>query len=213
MSFVHYPAWWNLRRGSAYALQERKIRTTRDLIRAANGQVHDDGEVVFVAVSTLHDYCNAKLKGLTLHLRTAYLEEGVRVLGRNPNTVVYHDPGERPVSKHEEIAPEEIVPKEIALEEIVPKENVKLAHAAQADDATNEKQAVVLPEECFCPITLEPFDDPVVLEDGFTYERAALADWLLTHRTSPMTAEVLVCFHTFPNHAMRQMIRRFQGLA
>ncbi|CAF1049058.1 unnamed protein product [Rotaria sordida] len=43
--------------------------------------------------------------------------------------------------------------------------------------------------DCFtCPLTKEIFHDPVVLSDGFTYERSAIQQWLdLGNRRSPMT--------------------------
>jgi hypothetical protein len=43
--------------------------------------------------------------------------------------------------------------------------------------------------DCFtCPLTKEIFHDPVVLSDGFTYERTAIQKWLdLGNRRSPMT--------------------------
>ena len=43
--------------------------------------------------------------------------------------------------------------------------------------------------DCFtCPLTKELFHDPVVLSDGFTYERSAIQHWLdLGNRNSPMT--------------------------
>ena len=43
--------------------------------------------------------------------------------------------------------------------------------------------------DCFtCPLTKEIFHDPVVLSDGFTYERSAIQQWFdLGNRRSPMT--------------------------
>jgi len=43
--------------------------------------------------------------------------------------------------------------------------------------------------DCFtCPLTRELFHDPVILSDGFTYERTAIQHWLdLGNRRSPMT--------------------------
>jgi len=43
--------------------------------------------------------------------------------------------------------------------------------------------------DCFtCPLTKEIFHDPVVLSDGFTYERSAIQKWLdLGNKRSPMT--------------------------
>ncbi|CAF4879100.1 unnamed protein product [Rotaria socialis] len=43
------------------------------------------------------------------------------------------------------------------------------------------------PEELLCPITLSLFQDPVVCEDGFTYDRQAIQQWLRNAGKSPMT--------------------------
>ena len=61
------------------------------------------------------------------------------------------------------------------------------------------------PDEYRCPLTLELMTDPVVAMDGNTYERAAIAEWLDVHTTSPLTREeiqpVLVT-----NMAIRKLI-------
>ena len=38
-----------------------------------------------------------------------------------------------------------------------------------------------------CPITLEPLADPVMLPDGFVYEKAAILEWLRSHDSAPCT--------------------------
>ncbi len=49
----------------------------------------------------------------------------------------------------------------------------------------NEKE---IPSEWICPITSEIMEDPVICEDGFTYERSAISAWFLRDKkTSPMT--------------------------
>jgi WD repeat, SAM and U-box domain-containing protein 1 len=49
----------------------------------------------------------------------------------------------------------------------------------------NEKE---IPSEWICPITSEILSDPVIAEDGFTYERSAITAWFQRDkRTSPMT--------------------------
>ena len=40
-----------------------------------------------------------------------------------------------------------------------------------------------------CPITQEPFQDPVQAADGHVYERSAIEQWFEEKRTSPMTGE------------------------
>lgn len=63
------------------------------------------------------------------------------------------------------------------------------------------------PDEFVCPITQRLMRDPVTLEDGHTYEREAIRDWLRTHRTSPKTREP-VCTIT-PNRALKGLIERW----
>lgn len=43
------------------------------------------------------------------------------------------------------------------------------------------------PDELLCPITYALFQDPVVCEDGFTYDRQAIERWLQGNGRSPMT--------------------------
>jgi U-box domain len=42
-----------------------------------------------------------------------------------------------------------------------------------------------------CPITHEPFRDPVTAKDGRVYERAAITQWVSEHGTSPFTRQPL----------------------
>lgn len=48
-----------------------------------------------------------------------------------------------------------------------------------------------LAKECFkiCPITHEFMEDPVIAQDGHTYERHAITEWLRNNRSSPMTRQ------------------------
>ena len=69
------------------------------------------------------------------------------------------------------------------------------------------------PKNFLCPITQSLLEDPVIWVDGHTYERTAIARWLRTKDTSPMTGErfrgareVLL-----PNHAMRSQVEEMAG--
>ncbi len=42
-----------------------------------------------------------------------------------------------------------------------------------------------------CPISLQLFEDPVLAEDGHTYERAAITEWIHRNGTSPLTRQPL----------------------
>ena len=66
-----------------------------------------------------------------------------------------------------------------------------------------------MPDEYLCPITTEIMTDPVTTLDGFTYERAAITEWLRTKDTSPKTGATLESKALIPNHLVRSMIRAF----
>ena len=59
------------------------------------------------------------------------------------------------------------------------------------------------PGEHVCPITQQPFVDPVITADGHTYERLAIELWLQDHDTSPMTGLSLPSKALIPNLALR----------
>ncbi|KAI7842497.1 hypothetical protein COHA_003851 [Chlorella ohadii] len=59
-----------------------------------------------------------------------------------------------------------------------------------------------------CPITLEPFEDPVVAADGRIYERRAIEDWLYRegNNNSPLTNQPLPHKMLMPCDAMRHCV-------
>ena len=59
-----------------------------------------------------------------------------------------------------------------------------------------------------CPITYEPMRDPVVAADGHTYERTAIARWLLTSNRSPLTGLILPHRQLVPNYMLRSSFGR-----
>lgn len=63
--------------------------------------------------------------------------------------------------------------------------------------------------DCFtCPLTRELFEDPVILSDGFTYERAAIQKWLdMGNRRSPMTNVELTSLTLVPNNVIKQALQ------
>lgn len=44
---------------------------------------------------------------------------------------------------------------------------------------------ITLPAKFICPLSKEVMVDPVILEDGITYERSAIESWLTINNTSP----------------------------
>ncbi len=52
----------------------------------------------------------------------------------------------------------------------------------------SSKSMVDVPDEFVCPITQDVMKFPVLCNDGFIYEKAAIKEWLITRKkTSPMT--------------------------
>ena len=70
-------------------------------------------------------------------------------------------------------------------------------------------EAREVPDDFICPITAEIMTDPVCTSDGFTYERAAITEWLRTKDTSPKTGAKLESTMLFPNLSLRSVIRAF----
>jgi hypothetical protein len=65
-----------------------------------------------------------------------------------------------------------------------------------------------IPDECFCPISQEIMEDPVIAQDGHTYERTAIQQWFGTgRRTSPKTGARLLSIELLPNYTMRSLIQ------
>ena len=186
----HFPEWWNPSKRQCRLLFEKKILNTRDLIKAAHGvQTHvqiDDDEPITIAVEELFEFCNEHLTGMKLHVKTAHTEKCVVVTGRKPDTMISHIPANDEVSALDTTA---------STTEISPYD-------------WDDEELGMFPPECYCPITTEVFKDAVVLEDGFSYEKEAIDNWLRTHDTSPMTGQELSTKTILPNKVIMQLIRR-----
>ncbi len=65
------------------------------------------------------------------------------------------------------------------------------------------------PAEHLFPITQEVIKGPVVVSDGFFYERAAILEWINAHHTSPMTRAVMVN-NVHPNQNLRNVISEWK---
>merc|ERR1719453_1094161 len=64
-----------------------------------------------------------------------------------------------------------------------------------------------LPSELFCPITHDVMTDPVVAQDGHTYERNAIEKWFSKgNLKSPTTGEEMPSTALVPNRAIRAQI-------
>ncbi|XP_040213837.1 WD repeat, SAM and U-box domain-containing protein 1 isoform X2 [Rana temporaria] len=66
-----------------------------------------------------------------------------------------------------------------------------------------------IPEEFICPITWEIMKDPVIVSDGYSYERNAIESWISTRRTSPMTNLPLENLLLTPNRTLKMALNRW----
>ena len=78
---------------------------------------------------------------------------------------------------------------------------------SESSDWMSSKRALIVAatEDLECPITLEPFKDPVVADDGITYERYAIAAWQERTGTSP-TTDAPIGSRFLPNILLRKLI-------
>lgn len=67
------------------------------------------------------------------------------------------------------------------------------------------------PQEFVCPITHELMDTPVVTQDGFTYEKSAIEDWMRHKQTSPKTNQPMEAVF-FPNFNLKSLISEWRLL-
>ena len=65
----------------------------------------------------------------------------------------------------------------------------------------------VIPNEYVCPISLELMKDPIICNDGYTYERNSIMN--LKNNISPITREILYINNLIPNRALKDAIDRF----
>lgn len=67
-----------------------------------------------------------------------------------------------------------------------------------------------IPSEFMCPISMDLMTDPVIGNDGHTYERAAITEWLSTHSVSPLTRRPMTLADIQPNFALRGSLERWK---
>ena len=67
---------------------------------------------------------------------------------------------------------------------------------------------IEIPREYICPITLTIMEDPVICEDGQTYERISIM--MLSNSISPITRQYINKNNLIPNRAIKDAIERFK---
>lgn len=66
-----------------------------------------------------------------------------------------------------------------------------------------------IPNDWLCPITLSLMRDPVIAEDGHSYERVAITEWFQHNSTSPKTNLRLRSTNLVANIALRNTIQEY----
>jgi hypothetical protein len=65
-----------------------------------------------------------------------------------------------------------------------------------------------IPDEFLCPISLEIMDDPIICDDGYTYECKSII--ALKHLISPFTRKPIDPSKIYPNRAIKESIVKFK---
>jgi hypothetical protein len=66
-----------------------------------------------------------------------------------------------------------------------------------------------IPPELACPLTGSFFFDPVIAEDGHTYERNAITAWLDKYDASPLETDQKISKTLLPNNTVKKLVKRF----
>ena len=67
-----------------------------------------------------------------------------------------------------------------------------------------------VPEEFICPLTQDIMEYPLLTKYGFTFEKAAIVDWVDQSQTCPMTRRHLTVSGLVRNVALEEKIRRWK---
>ena len=83
--------------------------------------------------------------------------------------------------------------------------------AQDPNEAEAEADAIIYPIASFlCPISCALFKDPVVCQDGVTYERQYIDQWLQNSNTSPITREEISDTTQYRNIALKSAMDEFK---
>ena len=67
-----------------------------------------------------------------------------------------------------------------------------------------------VPQGYLCPITHQLMNNPVVDNEGNSYEQSAILEWLSRNNTSPITRNPLDTSQLSPNRALKDLIDEYK---
>jgi len=94
-------------------------------------------------------------------------------------------------------------------EMLEPKSEKKVKHKKVEEPEPQEPVQEEIPEEYICPITQDIMKDPVIAQDGHTYERTNITNWLDKHGTSPITRENISKDIIISNRVLKGQIEQY----
>ncbi|CAF1391839.1 unnamed protein product [Adineta steineri] len=74
-----------------------------------------------------------------------------------------------------------------------------------------ESSKTTIESTLLCPITHQIFKDPVLAEDGHTYERESIVQWVQNHGTSPLTRQPLNINQLRSNIIVKNIVEEFRS--
>uniref|UniRef100_A0A5B6YR50 RING-type E3 ubiquitin transferase n=1 Tax=Davidia involucrata TaxID=16924 RepID=A0A5B6YR50_DAVIN len=81
------------------------------------------------------------------------------------------------------------------------------ADASEGEKGLIKHRSPVIPDDFWCPISLELMKDPVIVSTGQTYERSCIQKWLdVGHKTCPKTQQTLLHMALTPNYVLKSLI-------
>lgn len=82
-----------------------------------------------------------------------------------------------------------------------------MSTASTATDASGHTEIADIPRHFMCPITFGIMDDPVIAQDGESYERRAIEAWMHNNPTSPLHHTAITDTRLYPNIALKLLIK------
>lgn len=176
-----YPTWWSVDKRSEACLQDLNIATTRALIIAASGTKKKAADATApVSVSVKQLFRYCNSELSHLSLHVH------KACDSEPDTVSVKGHNPYSIITH------------------TPKEEKRTTQAKE------EMSELAIHLDLYCPLTLCMFEDPVVCEDGHSYERQAIAKWLSSKQTSPLTGQAMGDGIMIPNLTLLKLVRAYE---
>jgi len=180
-----------------------------------------EAEVVYHAVRIIHNLCFPIIPDTKQILENIIITNTVTTLFSIVSNPSLLTPKPQPVVQAALAAIGDLVTEDDVRESINEKQAVKKLQKMANDPiigpaarnclkAFSSATALLeFPEDFICPISQEPFQDPVMTCDGHSYEREMIEDWLSGHDLSPLTGETLPSKVLIPNITLRKAVQEF----